>query len=164
MKKRYNILRGYMKLRVWQDAKEYYCLASTIYADQPLPFLRVFSNQIACVDSIHRNIAEGYCRKSKKEYIRFLDIAAGSLGESTSGNHVYQNSNQISHDQFESLDIIAFKLENSLRKLLSSLRTLSDDQWSGVLDVREAVTGYNQVESKRKERWKEWNELSNSST
>lgn len=149
MTKRYNIFRGYMKLMIWHYAKEYYRVAASIYHSHEPVFLRVYSNQIACIDSSHLNIAEGYCRKSKKEYIRFLDIALGSLGESTSGNHVYKQSNQITSNQFEMLYEIAYKLENSIRKPLDSLRTMSKESWSDTLNVRENEVLYSSIPAPR---------------
>ena len=59
MTERRNINRGYMKLIVWQDAKSYYVLTCRIFRAFPYELKRVASQQIASVDSIHRNIAEG---------------------------------------------------------------------------------------------------------
>jgi four helix bundle protein len=81
----------------------------------------VASQAIAASDSVHRNIAEGYCRKSIREYLNFLNIALGSLGESVSGFHAYKATGQICEADFVSLDQLAFKLENGLLKLVESL-------------------------------------------
>lgn len=51
---RKNLNRGYMQLVVWQDAKDYYVLTSTIFRKFPYELKRVASQQIASVDSIHR--------------------------------------------------------------------------------------------------------------
>jgi four helix bundle protein len=72
---RKNINRGYRKLRVWQDAIEYYALTCGIFMKFPYELKRIASNHIASVDSIHRNIAEGFCRRSIKEYLLFLNYA-----------------------------------------------------------------------------------------
>jgi len=53
------------------------------------------------VDSIQRNIAEGYCRKGIAEYLQFLNFALGSLGESVSSMRVYKDANQIKDTDFE---------------------------------------------------------------
>ena len=59
MTERKNINRGYMKLFVWQDAKTYDVLTCGAFRAFPYELKRVASQQIASVDSIHRNIAEG---------------------------------------------------------------------------------------------------------
>jgi hypothetical protein len=41
----------------------------------PYELKRIASNHIASVDSIHRNISEGFCRRSIKEYLLFLNYA-----------------------------------------------------------------------------------------
>lgn len=61
---------------VWADAIDYYCLTVQIFTAFPYDLNRVAYNQIASVDSIHRNIAEGYCRRSINEYLNFLMNAA----------------------------------------------------------------------------------------
>ncbi|MGD8889141.1 MAG: four helix bundle protein [Desulfobacterales bacterium] len=65
-------------------------------------------------------LAEGYCRRSIKEYLNFLNISLSSLGESVSGLYSYRKAKQISEEQFEKLDSQAYKLENGLLKLVAS--------------------------------------------
>ena len=113
--------RGYQQLRVWQDAIEFYRLTSHVFRKLPYELKRVGSQAIAASDSVHRNIAEGYCRRSIREYLNFLNIALGSLGESVSGLHAYRTAGQISDEDFSALDLLAYKLENGLLKLVESL-------------------------------------------
>ena len=118
---RRNKNRGYQQLRVWQDAIEFYVLTCHAFRSVPFEQKRVASQAIASSDSVHRNIAEGYCRRSLGEYLQFLNYALGSLGESVSGLHAYKRTDQITLEQFEELDTLAFRLENSLLKLVASL-------------------------------------------
>jgi four helix bundle protein len=111
---RKNKNRGFQKLRVWQDAIEYYKLTYNLFKHFPFELKRVASQAIASSDSIHRNISEGYCRRPIQQYIKFLYIALGSLGESVSGLHAYRASGQITEEEFQKLDSIAYKLENGL--------------------------------------------------
>jgi four helix bundle protein len=119
--KRRNINRGYAKLRVWEDAKQLYQLTWEVFRAFPNELKTLVWQQIRSVDSVHRNIAEGYCRKSLAEYIRFLNIALASLGESVSAMEVYRFSGQITENDFEGWDQLAFKIENGLIKLIESL-------------------------------------------
>ena len=123
---RRNKNRGFQKLRVWQDAIEYYKHTCNTFRNFPYEFKRVASQAIASSDSIHRNISEGYCRRSVNEYIKFLYIALGSLGESVSGLHAYRASEQITEEEFQKLDSIAYKLENGLIKLIESIERKRD--------------------------------------
>ncbi|MFC1766657.1 four helix bundle protein [Planctomycetota bacterium] len=119
---RKNINRGYMQLTVWQDAVGLYKDTCSVFHAWPYEMKRVSSQQIASVDSIHRNIAEGYCRRSLKEYLQFLNIALSSAGESVSGLHTYPNADQIAYEQFEQLDALTYKIENGLKQLIKSLQ------------------------------------------
>ena len=119
---RRNVNRGYMKLTVWQDAITFYAHIVSAFQKWPFEMRRVASQQIASVDSIHRNIAEGYCRRSLKEYLQFLNIALSSAGESVSGLHTYHRAGQLALEQFESLDTEAYKIENGLKRLIESLQ------------------------------------------
>src|SRR4030042_5432569 len=102
-----NKSRGYQKLRVWMDAIEYYKKTWEVFKKLPYELRRVASQQIASSDSVHRNIAEGYCRRSIHEYLKFLYIALGSLGESVSGLYACKSSDQVTSDDFEKLHSLA---------------------------------------------------------
>ena len=119
---RRNVNRGYMKLTVWQDAVALYAHTVSVFQKCPFEMRRVAGQQIASVDSIHRNIAEGYCRKSLKEYLQFLNIALSSAGESVSGLHAYHRAGQLAEKEFESLDAEVYKIENGLKRLIESLQ------------------------------------------
>jgi len=143
LKVRKNKNRGYQQLRVWKDAIEYYSKTWRIFRQFPYELKRVASQSIASSDSVHRNIAEGYCRRSIHEYLNFLNIALGSLGESVSGLHAYKKSRQITDKQFEELDGLAFKLENGLLKLVRSLEVKRErGDWIDHLMVKEGNAIY----------------------
>jgi four helix bundle protein len=128
---------------VWNDAINFYSLTCDVFRSFPYELKRVASQQIASADSVHRNIAEGYCRRSIKEYLNFLNISLGSLGESVSGLYSYRKANQISEEQFERLDAQAYKLENGLLKLVESLERKRDKgDWIDRLVVKESNATY----------------------
>jgi len=90
-------------------------------------------------------MAEGYCRRSIREYLNFLNIALGSLGENVSGLEAYRRAGQISEDDFEVLNKLAYKLENGLLKLVESLeRKEITGDWIDRLIVEESNETYGQ--------------------
>jgi len=133
---RRNINRGFRQLRVWQDAVALYVLASKAFAKFPFAQARVASNSIDAAHSISRNIAEGYCRRSLKEYLNFLNVALGSCGEFCSCYHSAAQGGQITPEAFKQLDELHFKVENQLLKLIQSLQQKQktgewDDSFAG---------------------------------
>lgn len=140
---RKNKNRGYQQLRVWKDAISYYALTCRVFRRFSYELKRVASQAIASSDSVHRNIAEGYCRRSIREYLQFLNFALGSLGESVSGLYAYREVKQITEDDFQKLDALAYKLENGLLKLVQSLEQKSErGEWTDYLMVKESNTTY----------------------
>jgi four helix bundle protein len=140
---RKNKNRGYKKLRVWNDAIDYYVQTCNVFRGFPYELKRVASQAIASSDSVHRNISEGYCRRSINEYLYFLNIAIASLGESVSGLHAYWKSKQITEEQFQTLEILAYKLENGLLKLIESLEQKRErGEWIDHLMIKETNTIY----------------------
>jgi four helix bundle protein len=135
--------RGYQKLRVWHDAIEYYVQTCKVFRGFPYELKRVATQATPSTDSVHRNIAEGYCRRSVREYLNFLNIALGSLGESVSGLHAYRKAKQIREDEFHNLDTLAYKLENGLLKLVRSLEEKRErGEWIDHLMVKESNAIY----------------------
>ena len=128
---------------MWQDAIEFYKQTYNIFRQNPFELKKAASQAIASSDSVHRNISEGYCRRSVHEYIKFLYIALGSLGESVSGLHAYRAAEQINEKEFQKLDNIAFKLENGLLKLIESIEYKRDQgDWIDYLNVKETNALY----------------------
>jgi len=134
---RKNINRGYKKLRVWQDAVSLYVLASKILTNFPFEFKKVAANSIDAVHSISRNISEDYCRRSLKEYLNHLNIALGSCGEFHSCYESLKQAGQITEEEYERLDQLHYKAENSLLKLIESLqRKQKDKEWEDNLQSK----------------------------
>jgi four helix bundle protein len=141
--KRKNKNRGYQQLRVWEDAIKLYAETCRAVGEWPFEMKRIASQAMASADSVHRNIAEGYCRRSIREYIHYLYIALGSLGESVSGYHAYSTADQLSDQAFETLDQLAFKLENGLLRLVEALERKQDvGGWTDRLIVQESNAVY----------------------
>ena len=127
---RKNINRGFKKLRVWQNAVSLYILASKLFTNFPFELKKVASNSIDAAHSISRNISEGYCRRSLKEYLNHLNYALGSYGEFHSSYESFKQAGQISDDEYEQLDTLHYKVENELLKLIESLqRKQKDKDW-----------------------------------
>ena len=119
---RRNINRGVKQLRVWQDAIALYVLACEIFRKFPFELKKIASNAIDASHSISRNIAEGYCRRSIKEYLNHLNISLGSCGELHSCCCSFLAANQITPDDFEKLETLHYKVENELLQLIKSLQ------------------------------------------
>lgn len=125
---RKNINRGFKKLRVWQDAISLYALAYKLFSNFPFELKKVAANSIDAAHSISRNISEGYCRRSLKEYLNHLNIALGSCGEFHSCYESFKQANQITNDEYEQLDQLHYKVENALLKLIESLQKKQKDK------------------------------------
>ncbi len=140
---RRNINRGYMTLHIWQNAILLYKEVCRVFKNFSYELKRVVSQEIASVDSVHRNIAEGYCRKSINEYLYFLNIAKGSLGESVSGIHAYYKTNQISQNDFELLDKLSYLTENQLINFIKSIESKrKNGDWNDCLYLMEKEGHY----------------------
>jgi four helix bundle protein len=76
------VLRSYHELGVWQ--KSYAFALATYRATRGFPSHEAFgltSQLRRAAVSVPANIAEGYCRRTRADYLRFLSIAQGSVGE-----------------------------------------------------------------------------------
>ena len=127
---KWNVNWGFRNLRVWQDAVELYVISTKVFSGFPFELKKPSANAIGAAHSISRNIAEGYCRKSIKEYLNFLNIALGSIGELHSSYICFFEAQQISGEDFETLDRLHFKTENELLSLIKSLqKKLKNNDW-----------------------------------
>ena len=79
-------------------------------------------SQIAdSAQSVSANIAEGYSRRSIKEYIQHLYISLGSLSETLSRAISLREAEQIQKDEFQKIDTLHYEIENKLLRLVKVL-------------------------------------------
>lgn len=134
---RKNINSGFKRLRVWQDAVSLYILACKILSSFPFELKKVAANTIDAAHSISRNISEGYCRRSLKEYLNHLNIALGSCGGFHSCYESFKQAGQITEEEYERLDQLHYKVENSLLRLIESLqKKQKDKEWEDNLQSK----------------------------
>lgn len=111
-------------LRVWQDARE---LSKSVYAASKQ---RAFYRDIRLREQVRRaavsvmsNIAEGFERGSRKEFVQFLNVAKGSNGEVRSQLYVAQDQEYLSAKEFATLREYATLLS---RRIASFIRYLEN--------------------------------------
>lgn len=73
--------QGYKKLRVWQSADKLAIQVFGVVRQSPASPPWLAQQMTRAAVSVPANLAEGYSRGGLKDYLRFLDIARGSLGE-----------------------------------------------------------------------------------
>lgn len=94
-------MKTYSDLLVWQKSlslvTEVYQISKRFPTDEQFSL----TSQIRrCAISIPSNIAEGYGRNSKQDFIRFLRIAMGSLFELQTQLRIANNLNYLKKDDF----------------------------------------------------------------
>jgi four helix bundle protein len=109
-------------LVVWQEARG---LVNEVYkVTTQGPFRRDFSlrDQItrAAISSMS-NIAEGFERGSRREFIQFLNIAKGSTGEVRSQLYVALDQEYVEQKMFEKLRDAALAVSRRLAKFIRYL-------------------------------------------
>jgi four helix bundle protein len=72
-------------IQAWQKAREFVNEIYALHKNSPLKYNLILFNQLMRASiSIISNIAEGFERGGKNEFIQFLAIAKGSAGEARS--------------------------------------------------------------------------------
>jgi len=110
-------LQKFEDLKIWQKAR---ALSEVIY---PLTFLKPISDDFRFKDqirgslgSIMDNIAEGFERGSKLEFINSLTIAKGEAGELKSQLYRGFDNKYFSREQFEEF----YKLADEITKMITA--------------------------------------------
>ena len=112
----------YTDLKEWQKAMD---LSVDVYRkvrSLPQEELYGLSNQMRrAVVSIPSNIAEGNQRSTTREYIHFLSIAKGSLGELETQIRLCERLNNMSNSETESLITQCSEIGRMLNGLMKRL-------------------------------------------
>jgi four helix bundle protein len=113
----------YKNLIVWQKSMVYVNevigLIETL--DTERRHYRLYEQLESAATSIPMNIAEGRGRDSKKEYIRFLHIARGSLYETLTLLEIFRMRGWINTNSFDDLERKSIEIAKLLNGLIKSL-------------------------------------------
>ncbi len=116
------IVKTYRDLVVWQKSISFvtniYTLTRVFPRDEQFG---IVSQMRRCSVSIPSNIAEGYGRKSTGDYVRFLQIAMGSVFEIQTQLQIALNLQYVGSDEFGCTYEGSREIERMLSALLSKL-------------------------------------------
>ena len=116
-------IRTFEDLIVWQGA---IALVKQIYVVTDEGDLRRdfgLKDQIRrAAVSIPTNIAEGFERSSRKEYLQFLNIAKGSAGEVRSLSRVALDVGYLKQSTYDDLRLAALAISRSLYNQMEAIR------------------------------------------
>jgi four helix bundle protein len=113
------------ELRIWQDAREQVSAVYRCIARESVGFSDfAFRDQLqrAAISTMN-NIAEGFERKTFKDFAHFLDLAKGSCGEVRSMLYVAEDLHYITTDQATVLRDSAENLSKGIAAFQKHLRS-----------------------------------------
>jgi len=112
-------MRDYRKIEVWQLSHQFVLSIYKMTKQFPKTELFGLISQIRrAAVSVPANIAEGTVRKSKKEYIKFLYTAMGSLTEVGYYLYLVHDLNYIDSNDYAVQDEAQKKIASKLYRLI----------------------------------------------
>lgn len=116
--------KTYKELIVWQKAYKLSLLVYGLTKDFPKEELYALVSQIRrAVISIPSNIAEGYCRQRRLEYIQFLQIAFASGAELETQLLIAKDLRYIPIKDFERANLLLEEVMKMLNSLISKVKS-----------------------------------------
>jgi four helix bundle protein len=116
-------LQSYQDLKVWQAGIRLVLLSYRICGRFPRREMYGLASQIQrAAVSIPANIAEGYGRSHRGDYVRYLSVANGSLKELETEILIANYLGFVRQDEFKQLMLATAELGRMLRGLTLSLR------------------------------------------
>ncbi|MCT4588624.1 MAG: four helix bundle protein [Carboxylicivirga sp.] len=116
-------MKTYRDLIVWQKGMDLVEQVYEVSKHFPAEELYCLTQQIRrCVISVPSNIAEGYGRNHTKDYIRFLQIASGSLYELQTQLEIALRLHYISELLYTPVNNLSIEVEKMLASLINKLK------------------------------------------
>lgn len=117
------MITSYKDLTVWQKAYKTSLLIYEATKNFPEEELYALTSQIRrAAVSIPSNIAEGFCRQRRLEYIQFLRISFGSGAEVETQLLIAKDLGYISNDKFEKINRLLDEVMRMLNSLISKIK------------------------------------------
>lgn len=115
--------QSYHKLTLYQKAKELVILTYKLTSQFPKEELYVLVPQMRrAVISIIANLVEGYSKKSRKEFARFLDMSIGSATELEIYYEISLDFKYFAKMEFEKVNNLLIEVKKLLYSYQKSLR------------------------------------------
>jgi four helix bundle protein len=118
-------IKRFEDIEVWQDARKFVTLVYTITAQG------AFAKDFSLRDQLRRsaisvmsNIAEGFERKGRNEFIHFLYVAKASAGEMRSQLYTALDLAYVKKDAFAELSESALSISGKLANFIKYLEGL----------------------------------------
>ena len=116
-------MNNFRELKVWQKAMNLVTSIYTITSIFPKNEQFGLTSQIRRSSvSIPSNIAEGFGRNTKNEFVRFLRISIGSLFELQTQLEISKNLNFITFEKFDIIISDSIEIEKMLNALIKSIQ------------------------------------------
>lgn len=116
-------MKTYRELIVWQKSMS---LVLSIYGETkffPKEEVYGLTSQIRrSAVSVPSNIAEGYGRSHSFDYVRFLQIASGSLYEFQTQLEISLQLGYITKEKYDGINSLGVEVEKMLSSLISKIR------------------------------------------
>jgi four helix bundle protein len=113
---------SFQDLKVWQKAHDLTLNIYKVTRNFPMEEKFGLTNQIRrSTSSICANITEGY-RKSRRDFVRYLDISMGSLEETKYHLLLSKDLDYLNKEKFIELTQLAEEIGKMLNRLITKLR------------------------------------------
>lgn len=115
-------LSSYKELIVWQKSMELARLVYAVTKQYPKEEIYGLTSQVRrAAVSIPSNIAEGYARKSSKEYIQFYSIAYGSVLELQTQLILCHDFGYIHDNKYSTIELLSEEVSKMLHSMILKL-------------------------------------------
>lgn len=139
----YQKLYGYKNLLAWQAADELAAYVHEMMRHVEGRYFKLASQMLSSASSVKANIAEGYCRNALGDYIRFCEIARGSLGELGSQIQDCERWQLVKGNELEQLIRLYADTSYFLEGLIKGLRAKrKEGTWDRSMGVKEQAAKY----------------------
>src|SRR3990172_7215864 len=117
-----NTQQGFRRLRAWQKADDLACAVFQAVKRFHPEHVWLRSQICRAAVSVPANMAEGYTRGALRDYLRFLDIARGSLAEVEYYIHFLRRNTVLPAEELARLETLREEAGRLLFALTQSLR------------------------------------------
>jgi four helix bundle protein len=133
--------RDFTKIKAWQFTDDLAVVTYKVTRHFPREEIYGLTSQMRrAASSAPANIAEGSNRSSKRDYLHFLSVAAGSLAEVRYFLHLSQRLGYISEADYSHCGGLADEAAKTLHGLISSVQKEVTVRTAGIVIAVSALT------------------------